>query len=343
MKNKLVSIIIINWNGKHWLEKCIPSLYKQDYKNFEIVLVDNASTDGSIEFIKKKYPQIKKIVINEENLGFAEANNRGYKLVTGDYVLFLNNDTEVTEDFLSILVKGLEKSKKTVCLQSRMLLMDKPNKLDSVGAFLTATGFLYHYGISKRWQKKYDRRISFYSAKGACMIFKKEVLDETLVDNEVLDSEYFAYFEETDLCHRIWLAGYEIKFEPNSIIYHKMGGTSNDMKNSFIQFHSFKNRINTYIKNLSLSKLLVILPLHILMTQAFSLTALLQFKFDIFAATQKAIWWNIKNLERTLVKRKYIQSKIRKVSDQDLWPKIYKNPKLIYYIKLMTNLESYVD
>jgi len=175
------------------------------------------------------------------------------------------------------------------------------------------------------------------------MIFKKEVLDETLVDNEVLDSEYFAYFEETDLCHRIWLAGYEIKFEPNSIIYHKMGGTSNDMKNSFIQFHSFKNRINTYIKNLSLSKLLVILPLHILMTQAFSLTALLQFKFDIFAATQKAIWWNIKNLERTLVKRKYIQSKIRKVSDQDLWPKIYKNPKLIYYIKLMTNLESYVD
>ena len=342
-KNKLVSIIIINWNGRHWLEKCLLSLYKQNYKNFEIILVDNASTDGSIKFIKKYYPKIKKIIINKENLGFAEANNRGYHLATGDYILFLNNDTEVTRDFLSILVKGLEKNKNNACLQSRMLLMDEPDKLDSAGAFLTATGFLYHYGIAKKWQKKYDKRISFYSAKGACMIFKKEVLDETLVDDEVLDSNYFAYFEETDLCHRVWLAGYEIHFEPKSVIYHKMGGTSNDMKSSFIQFHSFKNRINTYIKNLSLSKLAVILPLHILMTQAFSLTLLFKFKFDIFWATQKAIWWNIQNLGQTLEKRRYIQTSIRKVSDQQFWSKIYKNPKLIYYPKLITGLDKYAD
>lgn len=343
MKNPLVSIIIVNWNGKHWLEKCLPSLYKQNYKNFEIVLVDNASTDGSIEFIKKYYPKVRKIVKNKENLGFAEANNRGYRVATGDYILFLNNDTEVTKEFLSILVKGLEKNKKIASLQSRMLLMDEPEKLDSVGAFLTRTGFLYHYGIAKRWQKKYNKKIPFYSAKGACMIFKKEVLDETLVDGEVLDSNYFAYFEETDLCHRVWMAGYEIYFEPKSIIYHKMGGTSNDMRNSFIQFHSFKNRINTYLKNLSLPKLFSILPLHILITQAFSLFSLFEFKFDIFMATQKAIWWNIKSIKQTIEKRNYIQKNIRKKTDSEIWPKIYKNPRIIYYLKLLSGLETYVD
>lgn len=341
-KNELVSIIIVNWNGKHWLMNCIPSLYKQKYKNFEIILVDNGSTDGSIDWIENNYPKLK-IVKNKINLGFAEANNQGFKRVSGKYVLFLNNDTVVTNDFLTILVRGLEKNPQIASLQSRMLLMDYPKKLDSVGAFLTATGFLYHYGIAKNWQKKYDKKIPVYSAKGACMIFKKNVLDETLVDGEVLDNDYFAYFEETDLCHRVWMAGYEIYFEPKSVIYHKMGGTSNDMKNSFIQFHSFKNRINTYLKNLSLKKLIFILPLHIIMTQFFAFLSLFKFKFDIFAATQKAIWWNIVNIKKTLKKRKYIQTNIRKIGDEGIWKQIYKNPRISYYFKLLSGLESYID
>ncbi|MGH7203443.1 MAG: glycosyltransferase family 2 protein, partial [Candidatus Levyibacteriota bacterium] len=146
MKKK-VSIIIINWNGLNYLQECLPSLQKQDYPNTEIIVVDNASSDESVSYLKKNFPKVR-IVLNDKNYGFAEANNIGYKYITGDYVLFLNNDTKVTRNFLSILVKKLEKDETIGGIQSKILLMDKPDHYDSIGAFLTGTGILYHYGVS---------------------------------------------------------------------------------------------------------------------------------------------------------------------------------------------------
>ncbi len=147
IKNKrLVSVIIVNQNGKKYLEKCLTSLKNQGYKNIEIILVDNASIDDSVDFTKKIFPDAK-IKINSENLGFAEPNNIGYNLSEGDYVLFLNNDTEVKKDFLHPLVSILESNKDVGGVQSKILFMDNPTVLDSVGAFLTYSGILYYYGI----------------------------------------------------------------------------------------------------------------------------------------------------------------------------------------------------
>lgn len=340
--NELVSIIIINWNEKEYLNKCIASLFKQTYKNIEIIVVDNASEDGSLQYIRKKFSKIK-FIINKTNLGYATANNIGYKASKGKYILFLNNDTIVSKNFLIELIKTLTEDKNIGGIQSKILLMDHPDKLDAVGSFLTTTGFLYHYGVMKDNSAKYSKKIRIYSAKGACMIFKREVLEKVKVDGEVFDNDYFAYFEETDVCHRVWLAGYEIFFEPKSIIRHKMGATSSKLDNSFIQYHSFKNRISSYIKNLEIFNLFKMLPVHLVLCEIIALTFLFSLKPKLFLAINKAFFWNIKNLKKTLTKRNRIKKTIRFYPDKHFFPIILRRVRLSYYYHLFNGLEKYED
>jgi len=340
--NELVSIIIVNWNGFRWLPDCFGSLAKQDWKNYEIIFVDNASKDESVAWVKKNYPKTK-ILINKENLGFSDANNVGYKVASGKYVLFLNNDTRVTKTFLTELITVLKSDKKIGGAQSKILLMDHPDTHDSVGAFMTPTGFLYHYGFGAKDAPKYNKKIDLYTAKGACMIFKKSVLEKIEVEGNILDPSYFAYFEETDMCHRIWLAGYCIVYAYKSVIYHKMGATSSSMNNAFVQYHSFKNRINSYIKNLGAVQLWKTLPIHLLFCEFFSITSLFRGKFKLSYNVQRAIFWNLIRLPVTMRYRRYIQTNIRTISDEDLWKKMLKKPKLMYYWYLSQGKTDYEE
>ena len=132
-----VSVIIVNYNGKTLLEKCLESLVKVNYENFEIILVDNNSTDGTVEFVTKTYPSI--IIIKlDSNRGFAEPNNIGAKIASGKYLLFLNNDTIVTPNFISEMVKVIEKDKKIAICQSLLLRLD--GSIDSSGDFIDQLG-----------------------------------------------------------------------------------------------------------------------------------------------------------------------------------------------------------
>ena len=334
MRNKNVSIIIVNWNGLRWLPDCFGSLAKQDYKNYEIIFVDNASSDGSVEWVRKQYPKTK-ICINRENLGFADANNVGFRKAKGEYVLFLNNDTRVTKTFLGELVKVLERDETIAGTQSKILLMDHPDTHDSVGAFLTPTGFLFHYGFGAKDQKKYNKEINLYTAKGACMMFRKKVLETVAIHGDIFDPDYFAYFEESDMCHRVWLAGYRIVYAYRSVIYHKMGATSSSMNNAFIQYHSFKNRIRTYLKNFGPFWLWTILPVHLFLCELYAIRSYLRGNFALGWAIERAYWWNIRQFRRTLRLRKLIQGSIRTKSDADVKNYILKNPKLAYYTNLM--------
>jgi len=339
---KLVSVIIVNWNGIRFLKDCLSSIYKQKYKKIEVIVVDNASIDDSVKFIKKNFPKVK-IIRNKKNLGFAEANNIGYFQSKGELILFLNNDTKVTNNFLMALVKAIEKNPKAGGVQSKIFLMNENKTLDSVGAFLTNTGFLYHYGVAKKDSTLYDRSIPIFSAKGACMLFKKEVLEAIRVKGEIFDSRYFAYFEETDMCHRVWLAGFEIFFIPSSVIFHVMGGTSKKLASAFVQGHSFKNRINSYLKNLETLSLFKLLPIHLVMCEIVSFVYLFKKRPDLFYAINWAIWWNIVNLPQTLSKRTIIQEKIRQVSDFQLLSIIQKKVGIGYYFQLFFGLRSFKD
>lgn len=333
-QDQLVSIIIINWNGLRWLEDCFGSLSRQNYKNYEVIFVDNASKDESVAWVKKNYPKTK-IIVNKENLGFADANNVGYKKANGKYILFLNNDTKVTKTFLTELLNVVESDKTIGAVQSKILLMDYPDTHDSVGAFLTPTGFLYHYGFGKKDSQKYNKEIELFTAKGACMMFRKDVLDAVSIDHNIFDPDYFAYFEESDLCHRVWLAGYTIVYAYKSVIYHKMGATSAGMNNAFIQYHSFKNRIRTYIKNFGIGNLILILPVHLLFCEGFSAFTFIKGQYQLSLAIQRAFLWNIVHFGKTIKMRDIVQTKIRRVSDNDLARRIVYKPSLSYYIGLV--------
>lgn len=340
-KRDLVSIIIVNWNGKHFLKKCLQSIYSQRYKEIEVIVVDNGSIDGSVEYIITNFPKVK-VIKNRYNLGFAEGNNIGYKKSSGDYILFLNNDTYVTSKFLIELILAFKNDQTIGGAQSKIYTMEDKNKLDMVGSFFTPTGFLFHYGFAKRDSKIYNRQIDIYSAKGAAMMFRRDVLKKIEVKGEIFDSNYFAYFEETDLCNRVWMVGFRIIYVPKSIIYHKVGATSSKLDNDFIQYHSFKNRINSYIKNLELINLVRILLPHLILCIAISLLYLLRKKIKIFLAINKAIFWNIKNISLTIEKRNFIQSRIRKLDDDKFLPIITKRVSINYYYHtFLGNLSAY--
>lgn len=343
-KKPTISIIMPTFNGMHHLKKCLPSIYKLPYPSYEIILVENNSTDETVAYVSKKYPKIK-LVRAKENYGYAKGNDIGYHEAKGKYIVFLSNDTRVEPNFLNQIMEIFESDPTVGCIQSKLRLMDEPTILDSVSAYFTNTGFLYHYGFLKKDSKKYSKIIDIFSAKGACMTFRREVLESIAVDGELFDSRYFAYYEESDLCHRTWLNGYRIVYAPKSIIYHKMGGTSTGFVNSYIQFHSFKNRINSLCKNLEIGTLITVLPVHLFMCICVAIAYLFQGNVGMFGAIFKAMWWNIRNLKATLRKRKYIQTHIRKLSDKEIFSRVKKNPRISFYWYLFKyrGLRYFVD
>jgi len=328
-EKKLVSILIVNWNGLDYLKNCLLTIAKIDYSNYEIVIFDNGSTDGSVEFAREYYPHAK-LIENNSNIGFVGGNNEGYKYCRGEYILFLNNDTLVEKDFLDALVAKIESSDKIGGVQPKLLKFDQET-IDGAGSYLTNYGFLYHYGYREKDGQKFKQGKKIFSVKGAAMMFKREVLEKV----GLFDPDYFAYFEETDLCWRVWLAGYEIFYVPASVVYHKAGGTTeNDMDfvNSLICFHSFKNRISSLIKNLSWFNFIIIFPVHIFICIFVSFDLLYKGMSRNFFAVWRAMGWNILNIGKTLRKRKIVQKEIRKISDAKLFPIIKKNPGLSYFL-----------
>jgi len=254
MANPLVSIIILTYkNGLKDVKKCLISLSAVSYKPFEIILVDNASTDNTVIYIEKHFPNVK-VIQNRWNMGFCTGNNQGLEIAKGKYILFFNNDAIATPDFLSILVEEFVKDNKLGAIQPKIRQLRDKSLLDACASYLTNTGFLYHYGYSQNQaNQKYNKKLYMYSVKGACFLARKSLIDRI----GLFDDDYFAYFEETDFCHRVWLSGFKIGYLPSSEIYH-LGGAGKEAS-PFIQFHSYKNRIHTYLKNFELWPLVKIL------------------------------------------------------------------------------------
>ena len=235
MSSPKVSIIIVNYNGKELLQKCLDSLLKVNYDNFEIILVDNNSTDGSVEFITKNYPSL--IIIKlDSNKGFAEPNNVAAKISKGKYLLFLNNDTVVTPNFISEMVKVMETDKKIAICQS--LLLKPDGSVDSSGDFID------HLGVVYNSKTKIDEIREVSSARGASMLVRSDIFEKL----DGFDQKFFITFEDVDLCWRSWILGYRVLIIPTSIVYHEGGITIKKIK-SEIAFHGFKNQLAMKITN----------------------------------------------------------------------------------------------
>ena len=335
----LISVIIVNWNGRRYLEDCLGSLSKSTYRKTEIIFVDNNSSDDSVSFVKRNFPYIK-IIVNKKNLGFAEGHEIAYRRAKGEAILLLSTDTIIEKDTIEYLWQALYSTKNIGAVQPKLLMYPRTNLIDSIGSFFLMSGVLYHYGREKDHRKPiYNVPMEIYSAKGACILFKKYVLDIT----GLFDKDYFAYFEETDLCHRIWLAGYKIIYVPKAVVYHKGGGASGQMVSSYIQFHSFKNRICTYVKNLSFNYLIIVLPMTILIYACSSIVFFIQGKFSLAWVPQKAIIWNVAHIKETLNKRSIVQTRIRRIKDDSFLPGLIRPVRLSYYYLFIKGFSNYQD
>lgn len=330
----LVTILIPNYNGKKWLKTLLPTIEKSTYPNFEILVVNNGSTDDSAQFLKKNYPSVRVLEI-KKNRGYAGANNLGVKKALGEYVLFLNNDTTVMPSFLTPLVEKMESNLKIGAVQPQIRHMVNRRVIDSIGSFFTFTGFLYHYGYFQPHRfRKYQKELSVYSVKGACFLMKKK----DYIDLGGIDESFVTYVEESDLCHRILLSGKKIIYVPQSVVYHFGGGDMSIMtKNEVVIFRSFRNRFVSYIKNLSMKKLILILPVHFFLCELLIVMSIIRGKFKQALASQAGVVGWIPALPSMLKKRKYIQSHIRKISDDKLFASVEHNPSLSYYTHFFFN------
>lgn len=338
-----VSIIVLNWNGKKFLKDCLDSLKKLTYPSLEVIVVDNNSTDGSSEFVKRNYPKFT-LIENKRNYGFAGGNNIGFHASGGEYVLFLNNDTVVTPSFLEPLVQNCEKDPKIGCVQPQIRLIDNKSTLDQVGSYLSFVGFLYHYGYKKKYSEKtYGKQREIFSAKGACILLPRKVFEEI----GLFDEDFFIFFEETDLCFRVWLSGRKVLYEPKSLIYHVVGGdttASDKYKYERRIYLIFKNTNCSYLKNFGTRNFLTVYPIFAVVQICIFILFLMKLRFDLTRAIVKAYWWNITNLKSTLKKRKHIQNDIRKVSDKDLDKFIKLTPRpSYYYYSLFKTTQEYND
>ncbi len=335
----LVSIIVLNFNGEKWLVKCLPTILDQDYSNTEVIVVDNHSTDNSLEFLNKYRSKIK-IHQNLENLGYAGGMNSGLKLSGGEFVLFLNNDITLEKGFISKLLKAFDEIPTLGVVQSKIVQMDHPDILDNCGAFWTSTTFLYYYGNSKSEKlPQYNQSRPVFMVKGVAIMVKKSVIEKI----GLFDADFWCYYEEGDLCHRAWLSGYECWYYPEAVVDHAGGGTSLRFDNSFIQFHNFKNKLLSFLKNFELKNLLWILPVFVSLNILLSVIWLFQGKTKHSVSLYKAFLWNIVHLHSTIKKRQQVQL-LRKKSDREIFKICKKDPGLSFYYYLLTSqMEKYQD
>ncbi len=308
MTKPKVSIIIVNWNGGKVFEECLGSLEKLKYSNYELIIVDNGSMDGTQKFAT---------IRNKKNLGFVGANNQAIKIVKGKYVLLLNNDTKVPPELLDVLVAKMESDSKIGVVQPKIFMMDNSGYLDNAGSFITKIGFFRHWGFQKKDSKEFDREKEIFAAKGACMIIRKDLIDKV----GLFDEDYFAYFEESDFCWRVWLNGYKILYYPKTFIYHKVGFTIKRQNVSELNYHYYKNRIASLIKNLNNWNVLWIVPLHVILSFGIAFVFLVRGSIKNPLIILRAIWWNIVNISKTLKKRSRVQNS-RTTSDKYIFKNV---------------------
>lgn len=212
--NNLVSIVILNYNSKNLLTDCVESVLKTDYKNFEIIVVDNNSKDESHKKCKEKFNQIK-LIENSENLGYCEGNNVGLREINGDFVVILNPDTLVESSWLSELISGYKKYGEGL-YQPKLLTIDDHKIIGSAGNMINLFGFGYSQGRGEKDGGKFDKEKIVTYASGTCLFTSKKILEKI----GLLDSFLFAYHDDLEFGWRALEFGIKSYYIPKSIVYH---------------------------------------------------------------------------------------------------------------------------
>jgi len=321
----VVSVVILNYNGKPFLNRCLTSLFNQTFSAFEILFVDNASADGSIDFLKQRFGNDLRlrIVENYENYGPIEGNNIGMRLANkySQYILLLNNDTELTPDWLSCMISAFELDPQIGAACSKQMMMDDPQRLQGFGSFIDQCGFNYQLGENQIYSGQYNGATIDIFAGGTTALFIRASLLKKI---GLLDSSYVHGFDDVDFCWRIKLSGCRVVCVSKCLMYHKVAGTTRKVNLKNVLFHREKNRIMTAVKNYSLKYQVRVLP--IILTFDF-----LQFmwfastrNFPMFNAIANAILWDLKNARYIWGQHLQIKYFLRKFPDEHILTEMRK-------------------
>ena len=244
-ENPLISVIVLNWNGRQFLKQCLGSILTQTYHPLEVLLVDNGSTDGSLEFVKEMVLDVK-VIANGKNLGYGGGNNVGIRSSRGQYIMILNNDTRLEPTCLEELQRSIETNDRYGACASKILFEHGDGRIDAAGLVVCPDGLAIGRG---RWdlEDRYNAETEVFFASGCACLFRREMFE----DIGVYDEDFFAYGEDTDLGWRAQLAGWRCIYSPKAMVHHfhsASSGTYSHFKAYLVE----RNRIWVSLKNFPL-------------------------------------------------------------------------------------------
>lgn len=327
MKKPLVSVLVLTFNRLDLLKDCLDSALRSDYPNLEFIVSDNGSVEDVAGFVKKHFKAKVKVVRLEENKGLTGGFNFGFKFCQGIYVMLMSNDTKIDKKAISLMVDMAEIDPLIGIVAPKIVQMKNPKLLHNTGSFMTYTGLLYHYGILQNKENVlYKNNYYIFSCNGAGFLIRKKVT----LKCGLFDEDFFYFYDDSDLSHRVWLAGYTVVFCSNAYLWHVWSATMQGA-NPTIWYYNHRNHISSFLRNLSLPYLLLMLVNFNLILLFWFLINLFKLKLDICITLPKAYLWHLLHFKETLKKREFIQNQIRKVSDGEIFKKTMVSPNLWYY------------
>jgi GT2 family glycosyltransferase len=336
----LVSIIILNYNGIDLTVPCLESLRQLNHPNYELLVVDNGSTDNSMKVLEA-ISWIRLVRI-EQNCGSSGGYNFGLTQAKGEFILMMNNDMIGNPEFVCVLSRYLVEHPKVGIVQGKMVLPRVGGVLEVCGSYLSAIGLPYHIGYYKPDGPKYQRSYPVFCGKGACMMFRREVI--AAAGGYYFNPDFHCYYEESDLCHRAWLAGYETHFVASPPIQHLSGVTiARSERAGFGIYYYLRNMMYSLLTILQPWWLLRIMPLYVAMLVASMVAAFVSGRRAIAKAHWDALFYNLKSLGKIRATRRRIQA-LRKQSDSAIFAQVLRTPRLEYFVKTFQGkLGEYVD
>ncbi len=305
-----VAIVILNWNGKQLLEQFLPSIVKFSKDEADIYVADNASTDDSLDFVSKHFPEIK-IIQNTKNGGYARGYNEALKHVKADIYALVNSDIEVTKHWLTPIIDQFKKEQNTAAIQPKILDFKDKNAFEYAGA---AGGFIDKYGypycrgrLFDTLEKdigQFDDVTNIFWASGACFFIRATVFHDLIG----FDEDFFAHQEEIDLCWRIHNKSLKIQYVGDSTVYH-IGGATLEQYNPKKTYLNFRNSLYTLVKNVPKRQLFFTVLIRMLLDGIAAFKFLVELKPRHFVAVLKAHFSFYMNLRKMYSKRKQLSKR----------------------------------
>ncbi len=307
---KKVAVVILNWNGKKFLEEFLPSVIKYSSNDAEVIIADNASTDDSVAFLQNQYPELR-IVRNDNNYGFAEGYNCALRQVQADYYVLLNSDIEVAANWIPPVIELMESSPEIAICQPKLLSFYHRDTFEYAGA---AGGFIDRYGYPfckgrlfaslEKDEGQYDSVCEIFWASGAAMFVKSDIYWKF----GGLDGDFFAHMEEIDFCWRVKNGGYKVMFCPDSKVYHVGGGTlpKSSARKTYL---NFRNNFTLLYKNLPRRKLFPVFATRLFLDGFAAIKFLTEGASKDFLAVTKAHFYFYTHFKNIAKKRKQFQQK----------------------------------